>query len=288
MVSLVKNNVKNAITLAIGDGANDVPMIKSAHVGIGISGQEGLQAVMASDYAIAQFRFLQELLLIHGAWDYRRISVLILYSFYKNMTFSLTQIWFSFYCGFSGTLFYDAFSGSCYNLVFTAFPVLFTSIFDRPYSKEIAKLCPELYENGPSNSSFNLKIFGFYAFEGVIHSCIIFFVTTFNIDSINRSDGTIVGFWTSSTTMFTALVSVATLKIMLETRTWLTWSVCWFVLSVMFWMAFALTWSAIPPSYGWGNNNVFRVAQTAFELAQFWFSVFAASVLCLLPEILIR
>jgi P-type E1-E2 ATPase len=65
--------------LAIGDGANDVPMIKEAHIGIGISGHEGMQAVLASDYAIGQFRFLERLLLVHGRWSYKRISRLIMY-----------------------------------------------------------------------------------------------------------------------------------------------------------------------------------------------------------------
>ena len=48
----------NKVTLAIGDGANDVSMIQQAHIGVGISGQEGMQAVMSSDYAIAQYAFL--------------------------------------------------------------------------------------------------------------------------------------------------------------------------------------------------------------------------------------
>lgn len=62
------------VTLSIGDGANDVSMIQAAHVGVGISGQEGIQAVLAADFAIAQFRFLTELLLVHGRWSYIRIS----------------------------------------------------------------------------------------------------------------------------------------------------------------------------------------------------------------------
>lgn len=55
IVDVVKKRVK-AITLAIGDGANDVGMIQTAHVGVGISGNEGMQATNNSDYAIAQVR----------------------------------------------------------------------------------------------------------------------------------------------------------------------------------------------------------------------------------------
>lgn len=55
IVDMVKKHV-NAITLAIGDGANDVGMIQTAHVGVGISGNEGMQATNCSDYAIAQVR----------------------------------------------------------------------------------------------------------------------------------------------------------------------------------------------------------------------------------------
>ena len=83
IVKAVRKEVKDSITLAIGDGANDVPMIQSAHIGIGISGQEGLQAANASDYSIAQFRFLQRLLLVHGVCNYWRLVKCILYSFYK-------------------------------------------------------------------------------------------------------------------------------------------------------------------------------------------------------------
>lgn len=104
VVTLVKENLNGAITLAIGDGANDVSMIQAAHIGVGISGEEGLQAARAADYAIAQFRYLQRLLLIHGRYSYRRISKMILYSFYKNLTLQLTQFWYIFFNGFTGTV----------------------------------------------------------------------------------------------------------------------------------------------------------------------------------------
>jgi P-type E1-E2 ATPase len=51
-------------------------MIQAADVGVGISGEEGLQAANSSDYAIAQFRFLKKLLLVHGHWSYARNGVM--------------------------------------------------------------------------------------------------------------------------------------------------------------------------------------------------------------------
>jgi len=94
VVKLVKRHLK-AILLAIGDGANDVSMIQAAHVGVGISGVEGLQAARSADVAIGQFRYLRKLLLVHGAWSYQRISKVILYSFYKNIALYMTQFWAS-------------------------------------------------------------------------------------------------------------------------------------------------------------------------------------------------
>jgi phospholipid-translocating ATPase len=52
-------------------------MIQEADIGVGISGAEGMQAVMASDVSIAQFRFLERLLLVHGHWCYSRISSMV-------------------------------------------------------------------------------------------------------------------------------------------------------------------------------------------------------------------
>ena len=94
VVKLVKRNLKSLL-LAIGDGANDVSMIQAAHVGVGISGVEGLQAARSADVAIGQFRYLRKLLLVHGAWSYQRISRVILYSFYKNIAMFMTQFWVS-------------------------------------------------------------------------------------------------------------------------------------------------------------------------------------------------
>ena len=82
--------------------------ISAAHIGVGISGQEGMQAVLASDYSIAQFRFLERLLLVHGRWSYYRMCKFLRYFFYKNFAFTLCHFWYAFFCGFSAlvSLFY--------------------------------------------------------------------------------------------------------------------------------------------------------------------------------------
>ncbi|KAG5460126.1 MAG: hypothetical protein BJ554DRAFT_7865, partial [Olpidium bornovanus] len=106
VVELVRHGT-GTLCLAVGDGANDVSMIQAANVGVGISGEEGVQAAMAADYAIAQFRHLAPLLLVHGTWSYARVSEMILNFFYKNVVFSLVPFWFMFVSQFSASLFYD-------------------------------------------------------------------------------------------------------------------------------------------------------------------------------------
>lgn len=99
VVQLVKNSLK-VITLAIGDGANDVSMIQEADIGVGISGEEGMQAVLSSDYAISQFRHLLKLVLVHGRWSNLRTSTMVYAFFYKNIVWVLVMYWYQYYAGY--------------------------------------------------------------------------------------------------------------------------------------------------------------------------------------------
>lgn len=75
--------------------------VAAAHIGVGISGQEGMQAVLSSDFSFAQFRYLQRLLLVHGRWSYIRMCKFLKYFFYKNFAFTLVHFWYGFFSGFS-------------------------------------------------------------------------------------------------------------------------------------------------------------------------------------------
>lgn len=64
-------------------------------------GKEGRQAVRCSDFALARFKFLKKVLLVHGHWYYVRVSTLVQYSFYKNVAFITPQVFFAIWSAFS-------------------------------------------------------------------------------------------------------------------------------------------------------------------------------------------
>jgi magnesium-transporting ATPase (P-type) len=125
---------------------------------VGIKGEEGVQAVNASDYAIAQFRFLTPLLLKHGRYNYLRMSNLICFMFYKNICMSLTMFWFNFYCGFSGEKMYTEGAIQFFNLFYTSIPILLYATYDKDVSPEDAVQFPQLYAAGIHNKFFNVSV----------------------------------------------------------------------------------------------------------------------------------
>lgn len=135
VVRLMRNKNPHLSTLAIGDGANDVNMITAAHIGIGIAGLEGAQAARASDYAIGQFRFLRNLLFVHGRECYRRNSVLVSYMFYKNVLYVMPIFMYGFISFFSGTTIYDPVMYQLYNVIFTGIAIIWFAVFDWEYEK---------------------------------------------------------------------------------------------------------------------------------------------------------
>ncbi|KPU79470.1 uncharacterized protein Dana_GF17746, isoform F [Drosophila ananassae] len=175
VVELIKR-AKNAVTLAIGDGANDVSMIKAAHIGVGISGQEGLQAVLSSDYAIAQFRYLERLLLVHGRWSYYRMCKFLRYFFYKNFAFTLCHCWYSLFCGFSAQTVFDPMFISVYNLFYTSLPVLALGVFEQDVSDKNSLEFPRLYTPGLKSELFNIREFIYSVLHGAFTSLILFLI----------------------------------------------------------------------------------------------------------------
>jgi phospholipid-translocating ATPase len=175
LVKGVRKRLEYSITLAVGDGANDIAMIQEAHVGIGITGKEGLEAARCSDYSIAQFRFLNKLLLVHGRWNYIRTCKYILGTLWKEVAFFLTQALFQRWNGYTGTSLYEPWSLAMFNTLFTSLPVLIMGIFEKDLAASTLLAVPELYTKGQKNGGFNFWIYCGWMIMAAAESTIVYF-----------------------------------------------------------------------------------------------------------------
>ncbi|TMS39025.1 hypothetical protein L596_005622 [Steinernema carpocapsae] len=291
VVNLVKKN-KKSVTLAIGDGANDVSMIKTAHIGIGISGQEGMQAVLASDYSIGQFKYLQRLLLVHGRWSYYRMAKFLRYFFYKNFSFTLTNFWYSFFCGYSAQSIYDQLLITLYNLCFTALPVLAMGILDQDVNDKYSLRYAKLYIPGQYNLFFNMRTFVYSVLHGIISSIVLFFVPygTFYMGT-DHSGRDMNDYPLLAFTIFTALIIVVTMQIMLDTAYWTVINHITIWGSLLFYFALVIIYyEALPIRMfaGTASSYNYGIAFRAFASPHFWFSIVMVVAILILPVIINR
>ncbi|XP_022106465.1 phospholipid-transporting ATPase ID-like isoform X2 [Acanthaster planci] len=284
VVDLVKR-YKKAVTLAIGDGANDVSMIKTAHIGVGISGQEGMQAVLSSDFSFAQFRYLERLLLVHGRWSYYRMSKFLSYFFYKNFAQTVGHFWFAFFCGFSAMTLYDEWYISAYNIIFTSLPVIALGIFDQDVSDKKSIEYPELYKPGQKSLFFNYVVFAKSLLQGTVTSLVLFFITYGALngdlfpDAIPAHSQALFG-----CIIATMVVVVVNLKIALDTAYWniITHIVIWG--SIVFYLIFIFMFYSLP--FYATFSAVFTyvgVPVMMFRLPSFYFSLVLVCTILLLP-----
>nr|XP_019596286.1 PREDICTED: probable phospholipid-transporting ATPase VB isoform X1 [Rhinolophus sinicus]XP_019596295.1 PREDICTED: probable phospholipid-transporting ATPase VB isoform X1 [Rhinolophus sinicus] len=213
IVKLVRDKL-SVMTLSIGDGANDVSMIQAADIGIGISGQEGMQAVMSSDFAISRFRHLQKLLLVHGHWCYARLARMVVYYFYKNVCYVNLLFWYQFLCGFSGSTMIDYWQMIFFNLFFTSLPPLVFGVLDKDISAETLLTLPELYKSGQNSECYNLLTFWVSMVDAFYQSLICFFIPYL---TYKDSDIDVFTFGTAINT-----ISLATILLhqAMEMKTW--------------------------------------------------------------------
>lgn len=235
LVQSIRLQVKDSITLAIGDGANDIAMIQEAHVGIGIAGKEGLQASRISDYSIGQFRFLLKLLLVHGRWNYMRACKYTLGTFWKEMLFYLTQALYQRWNGYTGTSLYENWSLSMFNTLFTSLAVIFLGIFTKDLAAPTLLAVPELYTKGQQHGGFNIRLYLGWTFMATCEAMIIFF-TMFGLFENVLATYTGSDLFAAGLLTYTACVIVINTKLQaleVHNKTWL--SVVVFVISVGGW-----------------------------------------------------
>ncbi|CAG2177531.1 unnamed protein product [Oppiella nova] len=242
-----------------------------------------MQAVLSSDFSIAQFRFLERLLLVHGRWSYLRMCKFLRYFFYKNFTFTLCHLWYAFFSGFSAQTLYDPIFISCYNVFYTSLPVLAMGIFDQDVDDRVSLRYPLLYTPGHEGLLFNKLEFLKSVAHGIVSSLILFFIPygTFrnavSTDGVNLDDHQLFG-----TVVSTMLVLVVTAQIALDTAYWTIFNhvVIWG--SVAFYFATTLVLSDL------FEMSYLGALRMTLSSGQFWFALFLVLTILVVPVVATR
>ncbi|KAJ7400717.1 putative phospholipid-transporting ATPase VD [Pitangus sulphuratus] len=280
LVKLVRSKLE-AMTLAVGDGANDVSMIQVADIGVGISGQEGMQAVMASDFAVSQFRHLRKLLLVHGHWCYTRLTNMVLYYFYKNVTYVNLLFWYQFFCGFSGTSMTDYWILILFNLLFTSVPPIIYGVLDKDVSAEILMQLPQLYTMSQKSVAYLPSTLWITLLDAFYQSLVCFFVPYF---TYYDSDIDILSFGNPINTaaLFTILFH---LLIECKSVTWIHTVVI--VGSILCYFIFTLAFGATCKTHN-PRSNSYWIMEKHMTDPVFYLVFLLTTCVALLPRYLLR
>uniref|UniRef100_A0A096M6C4 Phospholipid-transporting ATPase n=1 Tax=Poecilia formosa TaxID=48698 RepID=A0A096M6C4_POEFO len=290
VVELVKK-YKQAITLAIGDGANDVSMIKAAHIGVGISGQEGMQAVLSSDFSFAQFRYLQRLLLVHGRWSYIRMCKFLQYFFYKNFSYTLVHFWYGFFCGFSAQTVYDDWFITMYNMVYTATSVLALGLFDQDVNDRWSFRYPQLYSPGQLNTFFSKKTFVRCVMVSTYTSLVLFFIPWAAMQDSVRGDGKDVADYQSFalSTQTSLMIVVSAQQMFLDTFYWTAINQFFLWGSIAAYLAITFTFFSNGLFFVFTSSFPFiGTARNSLKQPNVWLTMFLTCLLCVLPTVAFR
>ncbi|XP_068732876.1 LOW QUALITY PROTEIN: phospholipid-transporting ATPase IF-like [Montipora capricornis] len=292
IVQLVKCSHEKPVTLAIGDGANDCGMIQEAHVGIGVMGKEGRQAVRTSDYAIARFKFLWRVLLVHGHWYYVRAAIIVQYFFYKNVSFITPQFFYAFFNFFSGQPLYHGFFLTAYNIFFTSLPIFVYGIFEQNIGSDALQNEPRLYRDLSKNYRLSWTEFFFWIASGYWHSLVLFFGSYFFFQSGSLGPAMLqYGNWSFGTFVFTVCILISNLKLALVTHywTWMTHVATWGSILLFFVSTIAFnaeTWEGIQLAFGDTISlDMYRVFYQLLSQGVVWLANLLLVFMSLLPDI---
>ncbi|XP_009482633.2 phospholipid-transporting ATPase VD [Pelecanus crispus] len=280
LVKLVRNKLK-AMTLAVGDGANDVSMIQVADTGVGILGQEGMQAVMASDFAISQFRHLRKLLLVHGHWCYTRLTNMVLYFFYKNVAYVNLLFWYQFFCGFSGTSMTDYWILILFNLLFTSVPPIIYGVLDKDVSAEILMQLPQLYMMSQKSVAYLPSTFWITLLDAFYQSLVCFFVPYFTYY------GSDIDIFSFGNPINTAALFIVLFHLLIECKS-VTWiHVVVIAGSILFYFVFALAFGATCKTHN-PPSNPYWIMEKHMTDPVFYLVCLLTTCVALLPRYLLR
>ncbi|XP_066552074.1 phospholipid-transporting ATPase IC [Amia ocellicauda] len=282
VVQLVRKHTR-AVTMAIGDGANDVNMIKTAHVGVGVSGVEGCQAVQCSDFSLPRFRCLRRLLLVHGRWSYHRVTRFLRYFLFKTTSFALVHTWFSFFNGFSAQPMYENWFITLYTVLYTALPIFCLAVLEQDVSAEVSLRCPQLYRVGQAQQLFNPWLLGATLLHSLYASLVLFFLP------LGVFSDSALDYQTLAVTVGTSAIFTATAEIVLQTGFWTRYNVWALCLSLV--LYFLVTFLLHSPRFHQAAPLDYYfpgVAVNALSNPLVWLTVLLTGCMAVLPSLTSR
>lgn len=293
------------VTLAIGDGANDVPMIMEAHIGVGIQGKEGTQAVRSSDYALCKFKYLQRLVLVHGRNGYRRISAFICYYFYKNIILVFAEIYFVFFSAYSGQIFFPDMLSILYNSLWTSWPCIFAFSIEKDIKEDTPKgishlhyknnligknfeIIPIFYQAGQKGVYFNIKVFWKWLTYAILHGGLCYISVMVGLRYISIFDnGKLVDHWWKSALIFTMILHVVTYKIFVELFYWNYLVISTAFVSLVFYY-FCIFILDVPMISMLVQNELTAKVTSMFQSRVFWIYVVTLPFMCILCDLIFK
>ncbi|CBY21145.1 unnamed protein product [Oikopleura dioica] len=278
-------HVLNLRSLSIGDGANDVTMIQEANIGVGISGHEGRQAVMASDYAMPRFRMLPRLLLVHGHWNYARIAQLIEYFFYKNALFILLIFIYQGFSGWSGANFIPDLYLILFMLLFNSIPPIINATLDRFLPSSLLMNKPSLYQFCAENKSYQPFLFWVAMLDSILQASVQFFIPYgIFFDGNQFSNESTISVWTFGTIVAAGCLLATFLHLGIDTMSW-TWAHVFFLgFSYSLFLVIGLASNALPST----GQNEFWIMEYLFSDLWSWLTVLLVGFLSVLPRFIIK
>eukprot|EP00039_Didymoeca_costata_P018864 m.335291 g.335291 ORF g.335291 m.335291 type:complete len:1116 (-) comp17563_c0_seq1:541-3888(-) len=265
---------REPISLAIGDGANDVAMMMEAHVGVAILGKEGRQAYRSSDFAIPNFKSLARLLFVHGHYCHHRVSYTIQFFFYKGVMVIVPLFLYGTASLFSAYPVYDSWLLLCWNMIFTAAPVGFFGMFEKDLEPAHLISNPWVYRYYVGNRELTFSRFVAWCLAGGLESGIAYLVVAY-LWIHSTAGGELFG-----AAIYTAILIVCTLRIAIDSRDWtvITHIGIWFFTFAVYIGFLIVSSEAIvsAPLYGvavhlvtsqvWGAIIVYVIMGLVFEL----------------------
>jgi phospholipid-transporting ATPase len=283
VVETVQTRTKR-VCLAIGDGANDVNMIQTASVGVGILGREGRQAANNSDFAIPRFRYLKRLMTVHGRLSLVRLSGLVRYTFYKNFVFCLPQLWLFTQVNWSPTTLYDGFLLATYNLLWTILPPVQYGFFEQDISAVSMMRRPIIYTESRSGHYLSWQRFGIDIVNAIYQSVLLFWLNIMVPSNCLIDDrGTPEGRISAALSLFTAIVIVVNVQTAIRSQHWNVFMFECVIVSVLLFFLFSLPYGSFPDLI----PDMYFVPQVLFTVLSNWAIMLLSVVGALAPEAII-